>query len=126
MDCVYVSQSATSISTAIKYAESAGYTANDIDWTLDGHEKGVEGEEGAEPVDSLVQFEHTNPGMPLYKIAVIKNNRYMYMYMEHLYSYIHCTCTCIYVYSILAVHVQYVCTIHVQCTCMLVMVPYIL
>ena len=75
--CVHVTQSADSILTANKYAESAGY------YSL--IESPVEVSSVVDGSLSVVEFDNTNPGIPVYKTVVIRNYRYsVYMYMYNM------------------------------------------
>ena len=93
--CVHVTQSADSVLTANKYAESAGY------YSL--IESPVEVSSVVDGSLSVVEFDNTNPGIPVYKTVVVRNYRYsvymynmiiVYMYMWHVNLLLH-TCTCI-------------------------------
>ncbi len=101
--CVHVTQTADTIVTANKYAESAGYYSliepPSVEVSVDGSL-------------SIVRFDNTNPGIPVYKTVVIRNYRYMYS-IQHDYihcKYVHMSCqftiTYLYQLSHMGVHVH--------------------
>ena len=65
LGCVYISPSANTLCTVLEYVKSAGYTS------------GMVASLSSDVIDSpVMQFDDTNPGVCVYKTAVIENFRY--------------------------------------------------
>ena len=65
LGCVYISPSADTLCAVLEYVKSAGYTS-EMDASL-----------SSDVIDSpVMQFDDTNPGVCVYKTAVIENFRY--------------------------------------------------
>ena len=66
LGCIYISPSANTLYTVLEYVKCAGYTSE--------MEAGLSSDVIESPV---VQFDDTNPGVCVYKTAVIENFRYL-------------------------------------------------